>query len=325
MTPTKDSLLTGKRRNSIYEVRSVEAFEAEFSRVSGKTWREVARSAFGDTRSEVGWLLVASIAEGLGHPASDVDVLVVPPLADSLRPSSPEAVLQLKRHPSGDALLLQVGDRAEALNYIDGVEINWEVLDAAFAVRVRSALNGVTQLLSGRAKSSQLPILSARDTRTLHRLKTGWILGGEKTVAEWRSYLLIDILPEYLTVVHYMNFCEMLEDIRSLLSMQTYSEPVLMTMWQMACRDALMCVNASSGVSTNPSEKWVSSKAAELPEIARPVYEYWYQAAFAGGDFLTASEASICGLERAVEVNISSNGLVAETCRVLRKLVHYSM
>lgn len=192
-----------------------------------------------------GVLVVGSIAEGMGTPSSDVDLLVL--VDGELPPARVEATT------------VQAKWTRELLLYEAGVEINVEVVTRhAMADALRAFIDVAPLLYEGQSVST-MPIVGLVERHLLHRLRSGWIVGGAAVVERWRDEFLVALLPPYLALLRFVSFNEMLEDASAQLASSDGSFSI---MARESAGEALFSLLAIEGT-TNQQSKWVARLATD--------------------------------------------------------------
>jgi len=199
-----------------------------------------------------GLLAVGSIAEQLGTPSSDLDLLV---LTDTPwdRDGAPAMVMEWEAS-------------RETVTYKNGVEINLELVTREDLRRALNAFLEVGPLLFDERGLSSMPIIGMAERHLLHRLRSGWPLRGEAIVERWRDEFLVVLYPFYLALLHFVGFNEMREDAAALEGPDDGSFAIAA---RMTAAEGLSCLLALQGV-TNPKPKWVMRLADRFLAQSHP-------------------------------------------------------
>ena len=149
-----------------------------------------------------GCLLVGSMADGNANEASDLDLLLLVP--DGVEVTAPS-----------ERVRIESGLLSEQLFYQNGIEINIDIAQRSRVAPVsRSMLTLAPALYDPRSLKS-IPLLAEVDLRFLLRLRNGIPLSGPALIETWRDEFLVDVLPTYLTIRHFVLIDEFSEDARS--------------------------------------------------------------------------------------------------------------
>lgn len=186
-----------KRPHSLHLVEGADELVSALTAIGCNLEETIATVVPGVDRPPA--LVVGSIAEGFGTPASDLDILV---LVDSL-----DGVVA---DPSD--LWLDTANSRELLRYAEGLEINFTFMERAGFARLTDALVGVAPALYDPGALKSLPMIGKEDLRWGHRLRSGWPLWGHDVVEQWRDEALLALLPQYLAVHHFVEMSEFVED-----------------------------------------------------------------------------------------------------------------
>lgn len=200
-----------------------------------------------------GTLVVGSIAEGLGTPHSDVDLLVLV-----------EHGADVLNH---DSVRLHTMRSRESLTYTGGVEINIEVVQRPVLADALGAFLDVAPLLYDHRELVSIPILGPVELQLLHRVRTGWVARGAAVVDRWRDEFLVELLSIYLSVAHFVMANELLEDARALVDATDGSFSLAA---RAVAQEELLCLLAYAGC-TNQQPKWVARLGERLLRQAWPV------------------------------------------------------
>jgi len=149
-------------------------------------------------------LAVGSVAEGTATPESDLDLMVLIDSEDDFVASA-------------NVLNLAAGRSREVLFYIEGLEVNIDFMSRDRMEPIIESMLSLAPALYDPRDVKEVPLLAPGDVTFLHRLRTGWVLEGDDTVALWRDEFMVDILPMYLGVRCYYSSVELLEDAISVL------------------------------------------------------------------------------------------------------------
>ena len=112
-----------------------------------------------------------------------------------------------------------------------------------------------------------IPLIDGPELRFLHRLRTGVPLLNPRLVANWRDEFLVDLLPTYLAVRHFMEIHEYLEDA---ISHRAFSEESARHVARIAVEEALVSILAALGV-TSASRKWLVVESRKVMATASEV------------------------------------------------------
>ncbi|NOK35313.1 hypothetical protein D7W79_01070 [Corallococcus exercitus] len=187
-----------------------------------------------------GVLLTGSLAAGNGTPSSDVDLMVLVPHRTSLISTKEGVRFKNSRF-------------SEALQYCDGVEVNIELAERGRVAEIMTWMTAIAPALYKPSELKFIPIIDGPELRFLHRLRTGLPLLNPSLVASWRDEFLVELLPTYLTVRHFMEVHEYLEDA---ISHRAVSEESSRHVARIAVEEALVSILAALGV-TSAARKWL--------------------------------------------------------------------
>lgn len=240
-------MATEKRRHSLFGHVNAETFTDALTREGVSLAALLGSLTAGDEAAGV--LLVGSLAEGLGTPQSDVDLLVLLGNRDDIVMSAQDFVFTQ-------------GRIVEFLRYQEGIEFNLEFLFWDDVVALVNPLVDMAPALYDPSRVTSLPLLTYAELRLLHRLRTGWPLSGHATAARWVDELLVHLLPTYVTLRNYMDFHELLEDAWS----AREAPPGALThIGRLAVEKALFSVLGWHGL-TNPNNRWLIHLAQRLDQ-----------------------------------------------------------
>ncbi|RKG68726.1 hypothetical protein D7V80_11300 [Corallococcus sp. CA054B] len=207
-----------------------------------------------------GVLLTGSLAAGNGTPSSDVDLMVLVPHRTSLISTKEGVRFKNSRF-------------SEALQYCDGIEVNIELAERSRVAEIMTWMTAIAPALYKPSELKFIPIIDGPELRFLHRLRVGLPLMNPSLVASWRDEFLVELLPTYLTVRHFMEVHEYLEDA---ISHRAVSEESSRHVARIAVEEALVSILAALGV-TSAARKWLlieSRKAmATASEVDRGLLE----------------------------------------------------
>ena len=153
---------------------------------------------------EAGVLLVGSYAEGLAHPASDLDFLVLLEGDEAMRQEEQHAAVG---HPS------TIAD--EILLLANGVEVNFEAVRWPAITPLAQSAQHLALFSGSYDGPPSLPMLQVIEMRFLSRLRSGIPLRGLPRIAAWRERLHADLLPHYWATVNWVGAMDYLEDASS--------------------------------------------------------------------------------------------------------------
>ncbi|WP_421934793.1 nucleotidyltransferase domain-containing protein [Phenylobacterium sp.] len=236
-----------KRRHSLHQTRTAVEFSEALAK-EGVDLDEVL-GAYANATNPPGVMLVGSLAEGLANEASDIDLLILLDRREDGRDLS-------------EGLGLHAGRAVEQLFYRNGLEINVEAFVREDVERLMTGFVTLAPALYDPSKLDRIPLLQPYDLRFLHRLKTGWPLRGQATVARWRDELLTALLPTYLALLNFNQFDEHFEDA---MSMRADHPAASIFIGRICVESALLALLATVGF-TNQNRKWL----VHLCDKARP-------------------------------------------------------
>jgi len=125
-------------------------------------------------------LVTGSVAEGLGTPVSDIDLLVV----------------GVQRR-AGALHLPQDGNQEIVYRLSNGIELNIAYLETAGVRALEATLRTVAENIASPAAQAVAP-LDGSALLMAHRLRTGAPLRGD--VAQLREQLRLEVLPDYMLI-----------------------------------------------------------------------------------------------------------------------------
>lgn len=229
---------TAKRRHSLHECKNVDEICERLMQSGIDLSKLVGDLVTRDCKRSI--LITGSIAEGMGTPESDLDVMV---LVDSYR--------DLIR--ARDMLNLRTGHSQEVLTYANGVEINIDFMARDRLMPLMASLVALLPSMYDPRDLDHIPFISATDLQFLHRLRTAWVLEGWEIANTWRSEFMVNLLPLYLSVKNYVDGVELLEDSFSMVGEPT-GTAILMA--RMAVEHCISAILAKADF-TNQSKKWL--------------------------------------------------------------------
>ncbi|TWI30964.1 nucleotidyltransferase domain-containing protein [Paracoccus sulfuroxidans] len=197
----------------------------------------------------VGILLVGSVAEGYATDASDIDFLI-------LSYSNRDEV------DFSTSLSIESGNSLETLTYLDGVEINTEVVLWDDHVTIAESLAKLSADVALNRHISKMPMIDNYTLRFLHRLRTGIVVYGEDVIEQFRTDFHIDSLPLYISIKKFVLARESLEDAKS-------ADPEVFGLIEFICRDVIehCCLSlAAANGFTSQSRRFVLNWIADLTE-----------------------------------------------------------
>jgi predicted nucleotidyltransferase len=201
-----------------------------------------------------GVLLTGSLAAGNGTPSSDVDLMVLMPHRTTLVANREGVRFKNSRF-------------SEALQYCDGIEVNIELAERARVAEIMTWMTAIAPALYKPSELKFIPIIDGPELRFLQRLRTGVPLLNPGLVASWRDEFLVDLLPTYLAVRHFMEVHEYLEDA---ISHRAFSEESSRHVARISVEEALISILAALGV-TSASRKWLVVESRKAMTTASEV------------------------------------------------------
>jgi predicted nucleotidyltransferase len=202
----------------------------------------------GDADS-VGILLVGSVAEGYATDASDIDFLV---LSHSDRDEIDFST----------SLQIESGNSLETLTYLDGVEVNTEVVLWDDHAALAESLDKLSADVAQNRHITKMPMIDNYALRFLHRLRTGTLVHGDDVVEQFRTNFHVDSLPLYISIKKFVLARESLEDAQS-------ADHEIFGLIEFICRDVIEhCCLSLAGAHgfTSQSRRFVLNWIANLPD-----------------------------------------------------------
>ncbi|NVJ04421.1 nucleotidyltransferase domain-containing protein [Myxococcus sp. AM001] len=222
-----------------HQLSNGQQLTAETLRAHGVDLERILPELVSDPTS-CGVLLTGSLAAGNGTPSSDVDLMVLVPHRTSLVTAR-------------EGMRFKNSRFSEALQYCDGIEVNIELAERGRVAEIMTWMTAIAPALYKPSELKFVPIIDGPELRFLHRLRTGVPLLNPSLVASWRDEFLVELLPTYLTVRHFMEVHEYLEDA---ISHRPTSEESSRHVARIAVEEALVSILATLGV-TSASRKWL--------------------------------------------------------------------
>lgn len=198
-----------------------------------------------DSRAH-GVLVVGSLAEGIGTPSSDLDLMI---LLDSGEIDFP-----------AEAMALRTKFALEFLSYEHGIEVNGEALTRSALADALRAFLDLAPTLYDMDNAADLPIIDPTERQLLHRLLSGWPLRGLDVVERWRDESLVVMFPPYLALLQFILYREYLEDVTAVRDTDDGSFSLVA---RESASAALFCLLALNGI-TNPQQRWLVRLAAKV-------------------------------------------------------------
>lgn len=182
-------------------------------------------------------LLVGSIAEGLGNPHSDVDLLLIG-----------------KTKAFQDAGLTGVAYHLDAARPAPHIKVNTETYDPADLLRLQPTMSAAVAALEGDDPVDRPALISdARDVKLLHRLRSGIPLAHPEVVDLWRGRLHLDLLPELVAIGALVTHYSRRED--GLSHVEEGDLDAASICLQESAAHVAGCLLATVG-ETNPAPRW---------------------------------------------------------------------
>jgi hypothetical protein len=204
---------------------------------------EMALSFANSNPAKLGVVFTGSLAEGIGSPYSDIDLLV---LSDDEGASKGVVPGEVSLH---------TGNLTETLIYKPPYEIHIALLPHDSLAHVGRELSAALPALEDPEKLGSYPVINYADVKLLHRIRTGIPIFGTELVERWRLELYSEFLPLYLAAFHYVYVLEMVEKLRGLAARSVRNETIWQAHHQWA-EQSIATLLASSGV-TNLSNRWM--------------------------------------------------------------------
>lgn len=222
-----------------HQLSSGQTLNAETLRAHGVDVEHLLSGLVSDPAS-CGVLLTGSLATGNGTPSSDVDLMVLVPHRTSLITSK-------------EGMRFKNSRFSEALQYCDGIEVNIELAERGRVAEIMTWMTAIAPALYKPSELKFIPIIDGPELRFLNRLRTGIPLLNPDLVTSWRDEFLVELLPTYLTVRHFMEVHEYLEDA---ISHKAFSEESSRHVARISVEEALVSILAAQGI-TSASRKWL--------------------------------------------------------------------
>lgn len=222
-----------------HQLASGQPLTAETLRAHGVDLEHILSGLVSDPAS-CGVLLTGSLAAGNGTPSSDVDLMVLIPHRTSLVTNREGVRFKNSRF-------------SEALQYCDGIEVNIELAERHRVAEIMTWMTAIAPALYKPSELKFIPIIDGPELRFLQRLRTGLPLLNPGLVASWRDEFLVELLPTYLAVRHFMEVHEYLEDA---ISHRPFSEESSRHVARISVEEALVSILAALGI-TSASRKWL--------------------------------------------------------------------
>jgi predicted nucleotidyltransferase len=222
-----------------HQLASGQPLTAETLRAHGVDLEHILSGLVSDPAA-CGVLLTGSLAAGNGTPSSDVDLMVLIPHRTSLVTSREGVRFKNSRF-------------SEALQYCDGIEVNIELAERHRVAEIMTWMTAIAPALYKPSELKFIPIIDGPELRFLQRLRTGLPLLNPGLVASWRDEFLVELLPTYLAVRHFMEVHEYLEDA---ISHHAFSEESSRHVARISVEEALVSILAALGI-TSASRKWL--------------------------------------------------------------------
>ncbi|MCP1845980.1 putative nucleotidyltransferase [Bradyrhizobium sp. USDA 4524] len=204
---------------------------------------------------DVGILLVGSVAEGYATTSSDIDLLVL-------------SYVSRDEVDLSDNLRIESGKSLETLVYLDGVEINVEVVLREDYDHVAKSLDKIAADAALGRGMTKMPMIDNYSLRFLHRLRTGIVVEGEAVIDEFRNDFRVQSLPLYLAIKRIILARESLEDAKS-------SDPAVYGLVEFICRDiiehACLALAAARGFTSQSRRfvlNWINQRSGEEQQLA---------------------------------------------------------
>jgi predicted nucleotidyltransferase len=233
-----------------HQLSSGQPLTAETLRAHGVDVERLLAGLVSDPAS-CGVLLTGSLATGNGTPSSDVDLMVLVPHRTSLLTSK-------------EGMRFKNSRFSEALQYCDGIEVNIELAERGRVAEIMTWMTAIAPALYKPSELKFIPIIDGPELRFLNRLRTGIPLLNPDLVSSWRDEFLVELLPTYLTVRHFMEVHEYLEDA---ISHKAFSEESSRHVARISVEEALVSILAAQGV-TSASRKWLLVESRKAMAIA---------------------------------------------------------
>lgn len=147
-------------------------------------------------------LLTGSLADGNGTDSSDVDLMLLVPTGVAVIGQS-------------DALSLETTRLSEKLFYVDGLEVNIDIAERSRVATIAGWMLTLAPALYNPRDLKSVPLIDGADLKFLVRLASGRALTNESVADSWRDEFLVEMIATYLTVRHFVEIGEFLEDARS--------------------------------------------------------------------------------------------------------------
>lgn len=244
--PRAESGQPRKRSHDLFDLAGPTAFLESLSR-NGINLPEFVNQKLVPGCEPPGILLVGSLAEALGNGESDIDILILV-----------EHEADVRR--DADSLRLSTGQSSELLEYRNGLEFNFEFVARERQTRLLNDFLALAPALCDASKVERFSLIERFDLRFMHRLRTGWAVGGGDIVDRWRDEFLVDLLPNYLSIRHFFEYLELLEDLNSLQRLHPTSVPHVARQ----CAEALLAALLASEGWTSQSRKWFIRSSEKL-------------------------------------------------------------
>lgn len=199
---------------------------------------------------EYGTFICGSLTDGNATYASDLDIMI---LLDDEN--------QIKDEKT--SINLMVENTKETLHYVNGIEINitfktWKSMHSTINdfISIAPALYNPHDIES-------FPVIGKNKLQFLHNLKNAWILSGDNIVNRWKDECMVDILPIYLSVHHFLISLELFEDAKSVVGTAKGGAMFISKM----CIEHLMLSILSKEGFTNQNRKWIFHNAEKIESL----------------------------------------------------------
>lgn len=190
--------------------------------------------------AEVGILFTGSITDGNANGESDIDIKVLLHSNSDYKPNT-------------SVINLEVENTKEVLIYKNGIEVNISFHPRASVEKTINSFLSIAPALYDPKDLETFPVIGKSSLQFLHDLKNGWIIGGENVVAIWRDECMVDLLPIYLTVHHFLISLELLEDTKSAIGQTKGACTFIGRM----CLEHLFLSLLAKEKYTNQNRKWI--------------------------------------------------------------------
>ncbi len=199
-------------------------------------------------------LLTGSRAEGHPDASSDLDLLLLVP--KGVEVTEPHDTF----NPASDRL-------SEKLWQLDGLKVNLAVAQRDRVSGVLGSMLALAPVFYDPGQIKALPLIDGNDLTFLIQLRSGIVLINDDLAQQWQDEFLVELVPLYLTVKHYLAAGELLEDARGRLE---HSESPAKHIYRTAAEYLLLSAVAFAGRPLTSAKSLVQEAEERVQKVNDP-------------------------------------------------------